>query len=83
MARFLDKYFNKHLDDKEHQTILADFLKPQYDALQAPRMDPEVEEQLSKKGEKILYKLQEQLLEVTGPFTCLLSELIRPKRKTH
>jgi len=54
--------------------MLADFPKPQCDTLQAPRMDPEVEEQLSKKGkdphfeaEKILYGLQEQLLEFTGP----------------
>jgi len=43
-----------------------------------------MEEQLSKKGkdphfgvEKILYKLQEQLLEVTGSLTCLWSEPIR------
>ena len=41
MAKFLDKYFNKCL---EHQAISTDFLKPQCDALQAPRMDPEVEE---------------------------------------
>jgi len=85
MSKFLDKYFNTCLDDKERQAILADFPKPQYDALQAPRMDSEVEEQLSKKGkdphfgtEKTLYRLQEQLLEVTGPLTCLWSDLTRP-----
>ena len=44
-----------------------------------------MEEQLSKKGkdphfgaEKTLYRLQEQLLEVTGPLTCLWSDLTRP-----
>ena len=35
MAKFLDKYFNTCLDDKEQQAILADFPKPQCDALQA------------------------------------------------
>jgi len=47
---------------------------------------PEVEEQLSKRGkdphfgaEKTLFKLQEQLLEVKGPLTCLWSDLTRPE----
>jgi len=28
MAKFLNKYFNMCLDDKEHQAILANFPKP-------------------------------------------------------
>ena len=58
---------------KEREAILTDFSKPQCDGLQVPKLDPEVREQLSKKGkdpqfglEKTLYKIQEQLLEVTG-----------------
>jgi len=50
MAKFLDKHFNKCIDDKERKAILADFPKPQYDALQAPKLDQHVEDQLTKKG---------------------------------
>ena len=85
MSKFLEKHFNKCLDEQERQAILADFPKPQCDALQAPKLDSKVEEQLSRKGkdshfgaEKTLYMLQEQLLEVTGPLTCLWSDLLRP-----
>ena len=45
-------------------------------------------EQLTKKGkdpqfgtEKVLYEIQQQLLEVTGPLTCLWSDLIGPGNK--
>ena len=44
MIKFLDKNFNKCLDDQESKAILADFSKPQCDALQAPKLDLEVEE---------------------------------------
>ena len=74
MAKFLDKHFNKWIDDKERKAILADFPKHQYDTLQAPKLDQHVEDQLTKKGkdpyfgaEKALYRIQEQLLEVIGP----------------
>jgi len=47
-------------------------------------MDQEVEEQLAKRGknphfgaEKTLYELQEQLLKVTGPLTCLWTNQTR------
>ena len=85
MASFLEKHFNQSLEIKEREAILSDFPKPQCDVLQVPKLDPEVREQLTKKGkdpqfgtEKVLYKIQQQLLEVTGPLTCLWSDLIGP-----
>lgn len=76
MASFLEEYFNQCLEAKEQEAILNDCPKPQCDVLQVPKLDPEVREQLSKKGkdpqfgsEKTLYKIQEQLLEVTGPLS--------------
>ena len=48
-------------------------------------LDPEVKDQIQKKGrspqfgtECRLYNLQEELLEVTGPLTCLWSDLLNP-----
>ena len=55
-------------------------------AIQAPKLDNKLKEQMRKKGkdpqfgqEKVLYKLQEQLLEVTGPFTYLWADLLNPE----
>ena len=88
MINFLDKHFNRCLEVKEHQAILEDFPKPQYDVLQTPKLDSEMREQLSKKGkdpqfgsEETLYKIQEQLLEVTGLLAYLWSDLTRPDAK--
>ena len=88
MINFLDKHFNRCLEVKERQAILEDFPKPQGDVLRTPKLDSEMREQLSKKGkdprfgsEKTLYKIQEQLLEVTGPLACLWSDLTRPDAK--
>ena len=78
MLKFLDEHFNRVPLPEERQAILLDFPKPTCDVVQAPRLDIEVRDQLLKKGmdpkygsEKTLFKLQEQLLEVTGPLTCL------------
>ena len=88
MINFLDKHFNRCLEVKEHQAILEDFPKPQYDVLQTPKLDSEMREQLSKKGkdpqfgsEETLYKIQEQLLELIGPLAYLWSDLTRPDAK--
>lgn len=85
MTSFLEKYFNQCLEAEERQAILDDFPKPQCDVLQAPKLDQSVREQLWKRrkdpqfgAEKTLYKLQEQLLEVTGPLACLWSDLLNP-----
>ena len=88
MTSFLERYFNQCLEVEERQAILESFPKPQCEAIQAPKLDPSVREQLWKKGkdpqfgaEKNLYKIQEQLLEVTGPVACLWSDLLNPDSK--
>jgi len=61
---------------------------PDCDAIQVPKLDPEVKDQLKKKGrnlqfgmEQSLFKIQEQMLKVTGPLTCLWSDLQYAKDK--
>ena len=85
MLRFLEENLNQVPPDKERQAILANFPKPNCDVVQPPRLDKEVKDQLLQKGldpkfgsEKTLFKLQEQLLEVTGPLTCLWHDLLQP-----
>ena len=85
MLSFLEEHYNQDLPPKECQAILDDFPKPDCDVFQAPRLDSEVRDQLQKKSldskfgsKKTLFKLQEQLLEVTGPLTCLWHDLFRP-----
>ena len=84
MAAFLDKHFNRSLSEEEREAIMQDFPKPNCDVLVTPRIDKEVKEQLKGKGkdahwgaEKPLYKVQEQLLDVSGPLTCLWADLMR------
>lgn len=52
--------------------------------MKVPKLDEQVKEQLKKKGkdphfgaEKSLYKIQEQLLDVAGPLTCLWADLLK------
>ena len=66
MRDFLEKYFNQALSSPEHQAILEDFPKPLCLAVQTPKLDEELKEQMRKKGkdplfgqEKVLFKLQE------------------------
>ena len=82
MRDFLEKYFNQALSSPEHQAILEDFPKPLCLAVQTPKLDEELKEQMRKKGkdplfgqEKVLFKLQEIIrsnssthLLVDGPF---------------
>lgn len=86
MLNFLEKHFNRCLTDDERTSILADFPKPNTPVLQAPRLDEDVKEQLKKKGkdphfgqERVLFKLQDSLLEVSGPLMCLWSDLTNPE----
>lgn len=51
--------------------------------MHVPKLDEQVKEQLKKKGkdphfwaEKSLYKLQEKILDVAGPLTCLWVDLL-------
>ena len=67
---------------------MKDFPKPNCEALTVPKLDQEVKEQLKRKGkdpffggEKSLYKIQEQLLDATGPLTCLWSDLLNKEAK--
>lgn len=62
---------------------MKDFPKPLCKALQVPKLDTEVKEHLKTKGkdphfgaEKSLYKIQENLLDIAGPLTCLWADLI-------
>ena len=86
MKDFLEKHFKQVLTSLERQAILEGFPKPSSLAIQVPKLDNELKEQMRKKGkdpqfgqEKVLYKLQEQLLEVTGPLTCLWADLLNPE----
>ena len=88
MASFLQKHFNRSLSDTERNAIRKDFPKPGVDALVAPKLDQEVKEQLKRKGkdphfgaEKSLYKIQEEMLEVAGPLTCLWADLLNEGAK--
>ena len=80
---FLEKHFNKSLTEEERTAILKDFPKPQCNALVAPQLDQQVKEQMQQKGkdphfgsEKSLCKVQEKVLEVAGPLTCLWADLL-------
>ena len=83
ISAFLDKHFNRALSDSEREAIMKDFPKPSCEAMTVPKLDAEVKDQLKKKGkdphfgaEKSLYKVQEQLLDVAGPLTCLWADLL-------
>ena len=85
---FLEKHFNRSLSEEERSAIMKDFPKPQCGIMSAPKLDEEVEEQLKMRGkdphygsEKSLYKLQEQVLYVAGPLTCLWSDLLNKEAK--
>ena len=88
MKTFLEKHFNKSLSEEEREAILKDFPKPDTKAVSTPKLDEQVKEQLKKRGkdphfgaEKSLFKIQEQLLETTGPLTCLWADLLNKEAK--
>ena len=67
---------------------MKDFPKPDTKAVSTPKLDEQVKEQLKKRGkdphfgaEKSLFKIQEQLLETTGPLTCLWADLLNKEVK--
>jgi len=66
--------------DEDREAILKDYPKSNCPAMEVPR---NIEEQLKRKDmdpkfgvEKNMFKLQEWLLEVGGPLTCLLVNLV-------
>ena len=85
MLKYLEANFDRNLSEDERKAILNDFPIPQCSVLQAPKLDPEVKDQIQKKGsnpqfgtERCLFNLQEELLEVTDPLMCLWSDLLNP-----
>ena len=62
---------------------MKDFPRPRCDALTTPKIDDDLKEQLKSRGkdphfgaEKSLYKIQDQLMDVAGPLTCLWADLL-------
>ena len=83
-----ESHFNRSPSEEEKKKILGDFPKPACDAVQVSRLDGQLKEHLKNKGkdphygsEKTLYKLQESLLDVTGPLTCLWGDLLNKDAK--
>ena len=83
MESFLDKHFNRSLSETERSAINKTFPKPSSKALAVPRLDEQVKDHLKGKGkdphygsEKSLYRIQEAVLEVAGPLTCLWRDLM-------
>ena len=67
----------------EREAIMRDFPKPDCQALQTPRLDEEMKKQIKKAGkdphfgaERYLYRIQDQLMDVAGPLTCLWADLM-------
>ena len=87
MRNFLEKHFNKSLSE-ERESILKDFPKANVDAVVTPKLGGDAVEQLNSKGknpdfgtEKALYHTHKQLLDVTGPLTCLWADLLSKEAK--
>ena len=88
IIKFLEKHFNRSLEEEEREAILKDFPRPNSKALLTAKLDEQVRDQLKKKrksphfgAEKSLYKVQDQLLSVAGPLTCLWADLLNKDAK--
>ena len=89
MISYLDKHFNKALSVAERKAILKDSPKPSCQALEVPKLDDQVKDHLRGKGkdphfgaEKSLYRIQEAVLDVAGPLTCLWATLLDDQAAT-
>ena len=89
MTSFLEKHFNRSLSDDEREAIMKDFPRLHCDALTTPKIDDDLKEQLKSRGkdphfgaEKSLYKIQDQLMDVAGPLTCLWADLLNKEAET-
>ena len=90
MEKFLERHFNRSLTSDEKEAITKDFPRPNCKSLLTPKLDEQVKDQLKRKGkdphfgaEKSLFKVQEHLLEVAGPLTCLWSDLLNQNTKVN
>jgi len=88
VVKYLEKHFNKTLTEADREAILSEYPIPDCAAVNVPKLDTEVMEQLKSKGkdphfgaEWSLYRIQEQLLEVTGPLTSLWVDFLGPDRE--
>ena len=83
IRNFLERHFNKSLSEDERESIMKDFPKPNVDAVVTPRLAGDAVEQLNPHfaTEKALYNTQKQLLDVTGPLTCLWADLLNKEAK--
>ena len=89
ITSFLQKHFNRSLSDDEREAIMKDFPRPRCDALTTPKIDDDLKEQLKSRGkdphfgaEKSLYKIQDQLMDVASPLTCLWADLLNTEAET-
>ena len=81
MADFFGKHFNRALSDNEREAIMKDFPKPRYGGAQAGSGSQRPTEEEGQRPpfwsrEIHVYKIQEHLLNVAGPLTCLWSDLL-------
>ena len=81
--KFLEKHFARTLQEQELHQIMEDFPKPDCPVLCTPKLDEEVKKLIQQAGkdphfgtEKALYKVQDQILNLAGPLTCLWSDLL-------
>lgn len=84
----MDSFLESHLTTAERKAIMKDFPKPGCKSLEVPKLDDQVKEHIKGKGkdphygqEKSLFKLQEALLDVSGPLTCLSADLLNETAK--
>ena len=84
IVAFLEKHFNRCLSNVDREAILDDFPQPNCAVLKAPKLNELVKDQMTRKGKdpqfgsEKTFKLQQQLLEVSGPLTCSWSDMMNP-----
>ena len=87
---FLEKHFSRTISTEERDSIMGDFPRPACAVLQTPKLDEEVKKLIRQAGkdphfgtEKALYKFQDQILDLTGPLTCLWADLLSKDAKVN
>jgi len=78
--KFLEKHFARTLQEEELDQIMGDFPKPNCLVLCTPKLDEEVKRLIG--TEKALLKVQDQILNLVGPLTCLWSDLLNQQPDT-
>ena len=72
------------LAEDEREAIKKDFPRPRAKAMATPKLDDQVKDQMKSKGKDphfALFKIQDQLLDVSGPHICLWSDLLYKEAK--